>query len=63
MEGVEDSEKMKITEKIEALKRGQANANEFWDDDSVQKGYKYFMAVYESSIVAIIEKSNHKSQI
>ena len=32
---------------------------EFWNDGQVEKGYRYFMLAYESTIVAVVEKGQH----
>lgn len=31
----------------------------FWNDGRIEKGYRYFMLAYESTIVAVVEKGQH----
>ena len=50
LEGIDDKDKKHIQDNIEGL----------WADESIEKGYKYFMATYESTIVAIVEKGSHR---
>ena len=52
--------KIRFKRILKRSKNGQPDANDICDNESVFKGYKYFMAVYESTIVSIIEKGNHK---
>jgi hypothetical protein len=37
---------------------------EFWAKNAqIEKGYKYFMTAYESTIVAVVEKGEHRQAL
>ena len=36
---------------------------EFWNNGKVEKGYRYFMLAYESTIVAVVEKGQHMEHL
>ena len=59
LEGLSQDEQTRIQNEI------SQNSEKFWQssEQKLDKGYNYFMSVYEAVIVAIVEKARHQSKL
>lgn len=54
---------MSEEEHQQAVKDISGKQEEFWNDGRTEKGYRYFMLAYESTIVAVVERGQHTDHL